>query len=330
MRRIALGPGIDKPGAPTTANPTVPADPFSDILRLTRAETVVAGGVTAGGAWAVRFPAFDKMKFFGLVKGGCWLSVEGEARPFRIGQGDVVLLTGERAYVVASDLAVPPTPAEALFQPHVSRLIQVGEGEDCVHIGGNVRLDPLNGRLLAEVLPPVVHVRSDAREAPRLQWLLGELLRECLSDLPGGALAIAQIAQLLLVQVLRAHLAEAGGLASGWLRVLGDPRLAVALRLMHAEPGRDWTLADLAQAAAMSRSAFAQKFRDAAGVAPLAYLTQWRMRLGGQRLRDGSAPVAEVASALGYGSESAFSHAFKRATGLSPQRYRAAAAVAEG
>jgi AraC-like DNA-binding protein len=100
--------------------------------------------------------------------------------------------------------------------------------------------------------------------------------------------------------------------------------LAPALGLMHSDPGHSWQLKELAQAAAMSRTTFAVRFKQAAGVAPLTYLTQWRMRLAERALREQDTPVADLARSLGYTSESAFSNAFKRVMGSAPRRYRSA------
>jgi AraC-like DNA-binding protein len=109
---------------------------------------------------------------------------------------------------------------------------------------------------------------------------------------------------------------------TGWLRAFGNPRIAPALRLMHGDPARSWHLDELAAACAMSRTTFASHFRASAGVAPLTYLGEWRMRLAERRLRDEDIPVALLAQSLGYSSESAFSHAFKRMSGHSPTAYR--------
>src|SRR5579884_213969 len=109
---------------------------------------------------------------------------------------------------------------------------------------------------------------------------------------------------------------------AGWLRALGDPRIAPALRLMHGDPGRAWHLDELAKACAMSRTSFAFHFRAAAGVAPLTYLTEWRMRLAERALEEENTPVAVIGRSLGYTSESAFSNAFKRVTGKSPNAHR--------
>ena len=138
----------------------------------------------------------------------------------------------------------------------------------------------------------------------------------------GAAFALQQLGQLLLLEVLRAYLAQSTDLAPGWLRVLTDDRLRNALQLMHAEPGKPWRLDELARASAMSRTSFAERFRTLAGVPPLTYLNSWRMLLAQRALRDGDTRVGALAFELGYSSESAFSNAFKREVGVSPLRYR--------
>jgi len=111
-------------------------------------------------------------------------------------------------------------------------------------------------------------------------------------------------------------------MAAGWLRALADARIAPALRLMHGSPDHSWGLEDLARACGMSRTTFAGHFKEAAGVPPLTYLTDWRMHLAEQALRETAAPMANIAQRLGYASESAFSNAFKRVTGKSPKNCR--------
>jgi AraC-like DNA-binding protein len=139
-----------------------------------------------------------------------------------------------------------------------------------------------SGGLLADVLPPLIHVQAASPQATVLQWLLDHFSA---AELPGASLALAQLAQLMFVQILRAHLETSGTLAAGLLRAISDQRIAPALRLMHSDPGRRWQLEELAKAAAMSRTTFAVHFKTVAGIAPLAYLTEWRMRLAERPLR---------------------------------------------
>ncbi len=306
------------------------ADPFSDILKFTHAESLVTGGFTAGGSWAIRFPAPDKIKFFAVVKGHCWVSVEGEAEPIHFETGDVGLLSAKRSFVLASDPNLPPVDAMSLFSGAGRTMAALGDGSDFAHIGGHVLLDPASGRLLADVLPPWIHVPAASPQAAAFRWLLDQLVEERATEQPGTQLASAQLAQLLFIQILRAHLKTSALMPAGWLRALGDPRIAPALRLMHGDPGRPWHLDELARACAMSRTTFAFHFKNVAGVAPLTYLTEWRMRLAERALREETTPVAVVGQSLGYASESAFSNAFKRVMGNSPKAHRNAARALRG
>jgi AraC-like DNA-binding protein len=300
------------------------ADPFSDFLEIANAQPVVAGGFTAGGLWAIRFPAPDKIKFFAIVKGNCWLRIDGQDAPVRAETGDVFLLSTERSFVLAGDLAAVPVDATRLFSGNVNKIAKIGDVDDCIQIGGHIRLDSASGGLLADVLPPLIHVRATSPQATVLQWLLDQLVRERAEELPGASVASAQLAHLMFIQILRAHLETSAPLSAGWLRAISDKRLAPALRLMHSDPGRSWRLEELAKAAAMSRTTFALHFKTAAGLAPLTYLTKWRMRLAERALREKNTPVSVLARSLGYTSESAFSNAFKRLTGHAPKRYRSA------
>lgn len=300
------------------------ADPFSEILKLTSAESVVTGGFTAGGPWAIAFPARDKIKFFAVVKGGCWVCLEGEAQPVRFETGDVGLLVAQRSFVLSSDLGVPPLDAMDLFSRAGRTAAQLGDGRDFAHLGGHVLLDPVSGRLLLDVLPPWIHIRAASPHATTFRWLLEQLMKEQEGNLPGTQLASSQLAQLLFIQILRAHLETAERMSASWLRALGDPRIAPALRLMHGKPEHPWGLGELAKACAMSRTTFAAHFKAIAAVPPLTYLTEWRMRLAERALRDDDTTIGILAQFLGYGSESAFSNAFKRCVGVSPKNFRLA------
>lgn len=316
------------PPSPTTATesasvPLQGADPFADILRLTQAQSLVTGGFSAAGAWALRFPAPDKIKFFAVVKGGCWVRLQGHAEPMRFETGDVGLLSARLESVLASSPEIAPIDAMGLFSLVDGRHTgQIGDGSEFAHLGGHVLLDPVSGPLLRDVLPPWIHIRAASPHATAFRWLLEQLVQERAEKQPGEQLASAQLAQLLFIQILRAHLLDHGPQAASWLRALSDPRIAPALRLMHGNPARHWRLDELASACAMSRTTFAARFKAAAGTAPLSYLGDWRMRLAERALADAATPIAVIAQTLGYTSESAFSTAFKRITGRSPSACR--------
>lgn len=297
-------------------------DPLSDVLQLAEAKSVMTGGFSASGTWALHFPAPREIKFSVIARGACWARLDGQKKAFRLEQGDVCLLPGRHGFTIGSNLTAPPRDAARFFANKTGAVAQIGDGSEFLALAGGVSLHPSNAEMLIDVLSPFIHIRAASPGATPLRWLVEQLVAERDSTVPGSRIATAQLAQLLYTQILRTHLSTATTLSTGWLRAVCDARLAPALRLMHAEPGRDWKLRELAKASAMSRTSFAVHFKAVAGVAPLTYLTDWRMRLAQRTLREADTSVAQIASSYGYASESAFSHAFKRVTGQRPRDYR--------
>jgi len=303
----------------------MPADPLSDILDLLDARCVLGGGMIAGGKWIRRFAQPNAIKVLALVEGSCWLTLDGLPVPVHVETGDVIVVNGKHALTLLSDLDmlghIESTPSIRT----VNDITQLGEAREFFMLGGHVGVDPVRQSLLLDVLPPLIHIRASSDSARVMRWLLDRLAREWQAGRPGSATATAQLAQLIFVEALRAHLDAAGATAHGWLNGLGDEHIAPALGLIHADPARPWTLAELAREVAMSRTSFALRFKKVVGVAPLTYLTQWRMHLAERDLTHSDDPVSGIAYRLGYTSESAFSNAFKRKTGVAPRRYRSAA-----
>ena len=302
-------------------------DPLSDALAVADARSVFSGGFEAGGDWAIQLRGRDRLKVNAVLRGGCLLVRETGGEPVRLVEGDVVVSDGGQPYMLCSRPGVEPTDSDDVAMDPVTRMARLGQGEavDVVCVSGHIDLSRDRGDLLRRALPELVHVRADSPEAGVLRWLIGQLAAEMKTRRAGVEFVSAQLAQLMFVQVLRVCLAEADGLPPGWLRALADERLAPALRLMHGDPAHPWQLEELARAATMSRTTFAVRFKEAAGVPPLTYLLNWRMSLAARALRQDTAPVAALARSVGYTSESAFSNAFKRAVGVAPRRYREAA-----
>lgn len=297
-------------------------DPFSDFLHLVSARSVISGGLVAGGSWAIAIPPPDTIKFWGVARGSCWLLFDGEAAPIHLEEGDVFLSSTPRALVMAGDLAAPRVDLSEVLRHRVGATVQHGSGDDCYVIIASVDLSADYDRLFLDAIPPCIHVRAESRRAQTLSWLMDQLVQEREDDPPGAGVASLQLAHLMFIQILRAHFDTAEPLAVGWLRAVTDKRIAAALRLMHGDPGRSWQLEELARAAAMSRATFALYFKTVAGIAPMTYLTEWRMRLAERALRENGVHIGDVGRSLGYTSESAFSNAFKRVTGKSPIHFR--------
>ena len=297
-------------------------DPFPAVLDLVNARAVCAGGFTAGGDWAVAFPPPEQLKFFVIARGGCWLIFEGKGAPVLMREGDVLMLVSPRGFTVASDPAIAARSVYEVFGDATSGIHPAGGGDEVLFLGGHVDLASGSGGLLLESLPEMIHISGDCAEAPGLKWLIAQLAEECGNGREGAGFACAALAQLIFLNVLRAHIAQGRELNPGWLRLLADPRLAPALRLMHAEPARSWHLPELAKASAMSRTAFATRFKALAGMGPLAYLGQWRLRLAQRWLTEGDMSMGQIARATGFASDAAFSNAFKRLTGEAPTQFR--------
>jgi transcriptional regulator GlxA family with amidase domain len=152
-----------------------------------------------------------------------------------------------------------------------------------------------------------------------VQATLGLIAAETIEPRPGGEAVVTRLADILVIQTIRAWIETDPGAQVGWLGALRDERIGRALTLVHADPAREWTVASLAREVAMSRSAFAARFTELVGVPVLRYLTEWRMQLAQSRLEVESTTVAAVAAELGYGSEAAFARAFKRVSGVAPR-----------
>jgi AraC-like DNA-binding protein len=279
--------------------------------------------MTASGDWVRRFARPDAIKVLALAHGACWLEMEDVGQPVRLKTGDVIIVNGRHALMLMSDPALRHR-AENTPVPVESDITRLDAKAEVQLLGGHVAVDVDQQNLLLDVLPPLIQIDGASEEAGILRWLLGQLARELATDRPGASTAAAQLAQLIFVEALRAYLRQPGPGTPGWLRGLGDARIAPALALLHREPHRPWTLAELAKAVGMSRTSFAERFKALVGVAPLTYLAGWRMQLAARTLRRSELPIAVLARQYGYRSESAFSNAFKRVTGVAPRTYRAA------
>ena len=298
-------------------------DPLSDILALVEPRTYSTGGISAGGDWGVRFPAHGMIKCYSVVRGACWLSVEGVAEPIQLQTGSCLLLPRGWPFSLSTKLSQPLRSWELLSQQErYNGILPLTPGDDFLILGSHFRLEG-DARFLLDALPPIVLLDSEAQR-DSLRWAVDRLLREMRDPQPGSTLIAQQIAYTMLVEALRLHVSEDEGKSPGWLAALADARLRAALSSIHQEPARPWTLAGLAHVAGMSRTAFAQLFKVKVGRPPMEYLTHWRMTLASKRLEGPKESVFSIASAVGYKSESAFSAAFRRTRGSSPRKHHRA------
>lgn len=291
-------------------------DALSDLFALLDLRSARCTRFEAGGQWAFRFPAKPALKFAAVLRGTCWILLPDEA-PRRLAAGDTFLLAEAPSYVLASDPRRAPEDGLASFDWAHSDVAHHG-GAETVLVAGSFVFEAQHARLLTDILPSFMLISSGDPAAAVLHGLLDILGREMHGELMGAAMVTQRLAEILLVQVLRGHVARDGG--TGWIAAAGDRQIGKALNLMHGDITRRWSVAELAGAVGMSRSAFAAGFKAKVGTPPLDYLLQWRMQVARDALRKGET-VSVVAAKVGYASDSAFAYAFRRVHGRAPKRY---------
>lgn len=293
-------------------------DPLSDVISLLKPQTYVSSGFEIPDDLAIQFPKHEGIKFYALVSGQCWLSAGSEPRAILISAGDCFLLPRGVPFRLAADLSLPIIDAATLRSAGRASTYE-GPGNRRVLAAG-FTLAGRHAEVLLNLLPTIVHVRQESGKAVT-RWALTVMREELRDAQPGSALVAQQLASLLLVQSLRFYLNTPALGGVGWLFALADKQLNAAISAIHDAPAHRWTVAELAQRAGMSRSMFAERFREVAGATPMEYLTRWRMLIAADRMKTTDDSIVEIASSLGYESEGAFRKAFRGVMGCSPRAY---------
>jgi AraC-like DNA-binding protein len=278
---------------------------------------VASRPISGAGQWAVRYSEFGQPSFCTVLEGSCLLAVDGQPS-VTLEAGDFILLPATPGFTLSGFVSVRPR----VMDPHVA----AGQRDELRHgtpdgppdvriLGGHFCFDSPDAALLVSILPAQVHLRG----AERLSVLVRLVGEETSEERAGRDLALTRLVELLLIEALRSTSGEAA--PPGLLRGLADSRLAPAIRQMHGDLMRPCTVAQLARAAALSRSAFFDRFARTMGMPPMDYLVAWRMAVAKDLLRRGDLGLAQVARRVGYRSASAFSTAFSRHVGQPPSRY---------
>lgn len=274
----------------------------------------------AGGTWAFAFPAVDRLKFVAVLKGEQWMLTPNEP-PCLMKTGDVCLL-GRTSYVVASDPELEPQDGGSLYPDGGADDVKVASGDGVVAIGGSIAFAEVNGDFLLDTLPGFLLVRRETSASGAIAAILDLMSNEILRDAIGTDVIAARLADILVVEALRALSADGDRSRIGWLGAISDPRLGRALRAIHRDVASPWTVAALANVAGMSRAAFSAKFARQVGRPPLAYLRYWRLTLARSLLLRGTNSVDDVARQIGYTSQSAFGNAYRQAFRTSPRSHK--------
>jgi AraC-like DNA-binding protein len=300
-------------------------DVLSEVLGELRITSTLYCHFAVADGRGVAYPAVGQAGFHLVTEGALTLVLaSGERHP--LAAGDFVVVTHGGAHQLEAGRGARVEAVQGAAARAVDGVARVGSGAAVGrYLCGALQFGAPADHPLLSALPPVIHVRSGRAGAqPWLASHLDAVACEARSGRPGAEAVITRLSEVLFVQAIRYHLAELPPSAHGWLGALRDPQVGRAVGLMHRHPDRAWTVASLAGEVGLSRSHFAERFAAVVGRPPLAYLAEWRMHRGRALLR-GGARVGEVARRVGYGSEAAFSTAFRRASGMAPGAYRRAA-----
>ena len=317
------------------------ADALSDVLRTVRLTGATFFNVTAKARWVAEQPSRDMVlpmilpgaqhliAYHVVTEGRGFANIVGE-EPVAIEAGEVVVFTRGDPHVLSSEpgMRAEPVPPDALDSAWGSQLPFLmsygGDGPVSARfVCGFLACDGQAFNPLLESLPPMI--KAGVPYDTETGWL-GQFIRcaiaESLDKRAGGESILAKLSELMFIQVIRLHLAALPPEQSGWLAGLRDASVGRALSLMHGAPARNWTIEELAREVGVSRSVLAERFAGLVGMPPMHYLAKWRMQLACGLLSGGSVNMATVAAEIGYGSEAAFSRAFKSIVGVPPSAWR--------
>lgn len=296
-------------------------DPLSDVLSLLKPQSYMSSGLDAGGDWSFQFERYDCARCLAVVSGHCWLSTDGVADDVLLEAGDCVVLPHVGTFRLASDVTLTPIHKKSVLSaPLNGRIFSWNGGGAFFGLSAYFTFAGDHASTLLGLLPRIVHIRSDSDRAA-MRWYLERMMKVLREPQPGGFLLGQHLAQMMLVEALRLHVADSVKDGAGWLFALADKQLSAAITAMHENPGYRWSLQELAERAGMSRSIFALRFKEKVGTSAMEYLTRWRMLRAADQLMHSSDSVLAIAQSLGYASESAFGLAFRKVTGRSPRQY---------
>ena len=292
-------------------------DPFAEVVALLQPSLPFSKATSGSGAWRVEGRGDGGPFFCVLLEGSLQLTINGQP-PRTLAENDFILVPATDGFVMTNSGPVTGSDADPSRTTRLAEELRHGDPDGQPNMRalvGHLRFGSPDAGLLLALLPSIIHVRG----LKRLTTMVQLIRSEAQETRPARDMIIEHLLQVLLIEALRS---ASDSLASpGLLRGLADARLATAIRLMHQAPERDWTIEQLANEAALSRSVFFDRFRREVGIAPMGYLQSWRMALAKNLLRRQDGGIKEIAQRVGYGSASAFSVAFTRLVGMPPTQY---------
>jgi AraC-like DNA-binding protein len=265
----------------------------------------------------------DLAHFALLSRGNCWLSVGGVPEPIPLTGGDCILLARGTSFVLRDSPRTRPRSFGEIAPKDNSNVVHYGGGgAPTTIVCGSLSFDRASLKPIAQLLPSLILIKADQAHTLALHNTMQALASEMAEQAPGSEVVATRLAEVLFIQILRAYISSRVEWRDrGWLRAIFDPQIGTALSAVHDGVNSPWTVESLAEAAGMSRSAFAARFKELLGQAPLEYVTEWRMQKAMQLLQQRDKKLIDVARSVGYESDAAYSKAFKRVVGANPSDY---------
>jgi AraC-like DNA-binding protein len=307
-------------------------DPITDIFRTMHVTAFGQHRLEATAPWGLiqknqtekkGTSPTDLAHFAMLSRGNCWLSVEGIPESIPLTGGDCFLLARGTSIVLRDSPRTRPrwsfTEIGAKANGNVAHC--GGGGAPTTIVCGSLSFDRASLKPITQLLPSFILVKADHARTLALHNTIQALTAEMAEQAPGSEVVATRLAEVLFIQVLRAHIASEPQSNNAWLRAIFDPQIGAALSAIHDKVNASWTVESLAASAGMSRSAFAARFKELLGQTPLEYVTEWRMQKAMHLLQQRDRKLIDVARSVGYESDAAFSKAFKRVVGANPGDY---------
>jgi AraC-like DNA-binding protein len=300
-------------------------DVLTDVLNSLNLKGWLSSRTETTTPWRFEFAVSPDSIFHILKLSGGYLCVEGEVSPRRIEDGDVILLPHGHAHILCDELASPLTQAIHMnYEAYREHRLFPCQSEQAamVMLCGAFHFEHRSNYPLLYCLPNVIHIPGgQGRMAEGFAEIVNWIGRESISQQSGSEVMLRRLTEMLFIQVVRIWIDQQAQATGGWLAALRDQPISMALGLIHQSPEHGWKVEELAEAVALSRSAFSARFTQLVGEPPVKYLTRWRMHMA-TRLLKNEVSMDRIARQLGYDSEAAFRKAFKREVGIPPARYR--------
>ena len=301
-------------------------DPLSEVFGSMKIQEAVYTRLEATAPWGFHYTGdtVPRIRFALMVRGSGLLKFKNQRRAISLAAGDVfIFILSDGAFTMVDHPRSPVADYRELRKLEADCVIHYGGGgAPTTVVSGSFRMSPFEAPLISSLLPRYLHLRLEQNRSNAFQSVLDLLAAETAQPGIASSRLISCLYESMFVYAIRAYASSAAAPPKGWLAALSDKHLSKAIESMHSALDGNWSVESLAREACMSRSAFASKFRTVLGQTPLEYLTQWRMHKAGAMIRSNNTSFSEVASAVGYGSQSSFSRVFRREMRVAPREYR--------